>query len=213
MARHVHGTSTALRLLAASLIMLAHPACKTQGLLPDWALETRRPETALETFSHELHKGAFERNDIQCFACHTMAARIDDAQEAADAIRASKAAFRPGKEQCHVCHYNPAAGNTAPDRCGLCHLDPSAVAPPNHNFDWIKRHAVFAKADNRCEECHRPRFCEECHSRRDQTTRTFHDRNVRFVHGIEARANPMKCGQCHTPNFCESCHVKGGYER
>ncbi len=35
----------------------------------------------------------------------------------------SKEAFTGGKDACHVCHYNPQTGNTAPDRCGLCHVD------------------------------------------------------------------------------------------
>ena len=164
-------------------------------------------------FSHERHQKALGEK-FDCLACHRMGTKITDTKEAADAIRASQAAMAPGKEQCHSCHFAPGGGSTAPDRCGLCHLDTRAIAPANHNFDWLNRHAVFAKADAvACEDCHRPRFCEECHNRRDQPTRAFHDRNFRFVHGIEARANPMRCGQCHQPNFCDNCHAKGGYER
>ena len=127
----------------------------------------------------------------------------------------SKETFAPGKETCHFCHYNPQTGNTAPDRCGLCHLDLRSIQPANHNFDWINRHAVYAKADaGSCDTCHRPSTCQDCHLRRDQSVRTFHDRNIRFTHGIEARANPMRCGECHAPRFfCQKCHVEGGYER
>jgi hypothetical protein len=212
--RHVHGLSTAVWLLLPCLAILAQGGCKSQDMMPSWGLKTEHPTTALEKFSHDLHEGVFQRENIECFACHTTAARTDDEKEAADAIGTATGPFTPGKEQCHVCHYNPVAGNTAPDRCSLCHLDVQEIAPANHNFDWMNRHAVFAKADPaRCEECHRPSFCQECHNRRDETVRRVHDRNFRFVHGIEARANPMRCGQCHAQSFCEGCHVKGGYER
>jgi hypothetical protein len=120
----------------------------------------------------------------------------------------------PGKEACHVCHFNPAVGSTAPDRCGICHVDVREIQPANHNYDWMNRHAVFAKAaEQTCEECHRPRMCQDCHKRRDLTVRNFHDRNVRFTHGIEARANPMRCGECHVIGFCNQCHTEGGFER
>lgn len=201
-------------ILALALALLAHHGCRARELNGSWGWQAERPQTPQQTFSHERHQTVFAQQHVACFACHTMAAGIDDPKNAAAAIRASETAFLPSKEACHVCHYNPQAGNTAPDRCSLCHVDVREVEPANHNFDWVKRHAVFAKADGgSCEGCHRPRFCEDCHSRRDETTRTVHDRNFRFVHGIEARANPMVCGQCHAPSFCESCHAKGGYER
>jgi hypothetical protein len=201
--------------LAAVVIgMLAAWACRnpTRGL--DWGWRGEREIEPLHTFSHQEHASVFEREQIQCFACHTMTARIQDEQEAAAAIRASHETFVGGKDACHSCHYNPQAGNTAPDRCGLCHLDVSEVAPANHNHDWMARHVVFAKADAQsCEGCHQVRQCQDCHNRRDQTVRSFHDTNIRFTHGIEARANPMRCGQCHTSGFCQRCHVEGGYEK
>lgn len=180
----------------------------------EWGWKAERPPGPLQVFSHQTHKGVFQREQVQCFACHTMAARIDDEQEAAAAIKASKDTFAPGKEICHSCHYNTQVGNTAPDRCSLCHLDVRQIEPANHNYDWMTRHLVFAKTDNdTCQGCHQQRFCQDCHNRRDETVRTVHDTNVRFTHGIEARANPMRCGQCHERGFCQRCHVEGGYEK
>jgi hypothetical protein len=39
-----------------------------------------------------------------------------------------------------------------------------------------------------------------------------HDRNFRFIHGIEVRANPRGCGNCHQVTFCDTCHIEGGYD-
>jgi hypothetical protein len=202
---------------AALLVLLAHPGCRTQDLNQRWGWKADRPITPMKTFSHGAHRNVFEQNGIECFACHTMTARITgegSEAAAAEAIRASKEAFYPGKETCHDCHYNPRRGNTAPDRCDLCHLDVQAIQPANHNHDWMNRHGVFAKADQAtCETCHRPSTCQNCHVRRDQSVRTVHDRTFRFTHGIAARANPMACGQCHDlRSFCTTCHTQGGYE-
>jgi len=201
--------------IAAALAVLALPSCRTQDLNQQWGWKTDRPATPMKAFSHGVHRDVFARQKIECFACHTMTARIaGDEKQMADAIRASKEAFYPEKETCHSCHYNPQRGNTAPDRCGLCHLDVQEIQPANHNYDWMNRHGVFAKADETaCESCHRPSMCQNCHERRDQSVRTVHDRTFRFTHGIEARANPMACGQCHElRSFCETCHAKGGYD-
>lgn len=205
---------TVLCLVLLCLAILAPQGCRNGGPALEWGWKTERPPGPLKTFSHQGHKGTFQREQVQCFACHTMTARIDDEQEAAAAIQASKTTFMPGKEVCHSCHYNPQVGNTAPDRCGLCHLDVREIMPANHNYDWMTRHLVFAKADiESCEGCHQARYCQDCHNRRDQTVRTVHDTNIRFTHGIEARANPMRCGECHDSGFCQQCHVKGGYEK
>ena len=205
---------TALCLIILLLELLAPSGCRNQGHSIDWAWTTKRPASPLDTFSHQAHKAVFERQQVQCFACHTMTARVQNDQEAAAAIQASKETFVGGKDACHSCHYNPQRGNTAPDRCGLCHLDVREIEPANHNYDWLTRHLVFAKTDPQsCEGCHQPRYCQDCHNRRDQTVRTYHDTNIRFTHGIEARADPMRCGECHTIGFCERCHVKGGYEK
>ena len=114
----------------------------------------------------------------------------------------------------YFCHYNPKAGNIAPEKCGICHTDLLEIQPANHNFDWAIKHAVFAKADDQdCESCHTPRFCEDCHKRRDVPTRLVHDRNYIVVHTVDARANPRTCGNCHDITFCNKCHREGGYER
>jgi hypothetical protein len=209
-------------------------ACRNVGHGVDWGWRAERPANPLQVFSHQTHKDVFAREKIECFACHTMTARIADEKDAADAIRASKDAVGgaggkdteaadathalndafSGKAACHACHYNPQTGNTAPDRCGLCHADVRDIQPASHNYDWLSRHLVFAKNDAQsCESCHQPRYCQDCHNRRDETVRSYHDPNIRFVHGIEARANPRKCGECHTAGFCQTCHVKGGYEK
>jgi hypothetical protein len=183
---------------------------------PRWGWNAERPTTAMKTFSHGTHRNVFEREKLECYACHTMTARIaGDDKDVAEAIRASHETFYPGKETCHGCHYNPKQGNTAPDRCDLCHLDVRAIQPANHNFDWMNRHGVFAKADaGTCDSCHRPSTCQNCHERRDPSVRTVHDRNFRFTHAIEARANPMRCAQCHElRSFCQKCHFEGGYEK
>lgn len=209
-------TTALLGLAALLLAALAWPGCRTQELNQGWGWNVDRPATPMKTFSHGVHRSVFEREKFECYACHTMTARITgDDKDVAQAIRASKETFYPEKETCHFCHYNPQKGNTAPDRCDLCHLDVRAIQPANHNFDWMKRHAVFAKADaGTCDSCHRPSMCQNCHERRDTSVRTVHDRNVRFTHGIEARANPMRCGQCHElRSFCQKCHVEGGYEK
>ncbi len=206
--------TSSICLVLASFATVVVFGCQKLGQGVDWGWKAERPADALGVFSHQTHKTVFAREQIQCFACHTMSARVTDEQEAAAAIRASKEAFTGGKEACHACHYNPAAGNSAPDRCGLCHADVRDVEPANHNFDWLNRHLVFAKDDPvSCEGCHQQRYCQDCHNRRDETVRNYHDTNIRFTHGIEARANPMKCGQCHTSGFCQRCHTEGGYEK
>jgi len=210
----VRGGQTVKWVVVVALAALAAFGCRKLNQSMEWGWKAQRPTDALSVFSHQTHKAVFEREQLQCAACHTMTARISDDQEAAAAIRASKQIFTGGKDACHACHYNPTTGNTAPDRCGLCHMDVREVEPANHNFDWLSRHLVFAKNDPAsCEGCHQQRYCQDCHERRDQTVRSYHDTNIRFTHGIEARANPMKCGECHTAGFCQRCHVEGGYEK
>lgn len=209
-------TTGLLVLTALLLAALTWPGCRAQDLNHGWGWNAERPATPMKTFSHDVHRAVFAREKLECFACHTMTARITGGdKEVAETIRASKEMFYPGKETCHACHYNPQKGNTAPDRCDLCHLDVQAIQPANHNFDWMNRHAVYAKADaGSCEGCHRPSTCQNCHERRDPSVRTMHDRNFRFTHGIEARANPMRCAQCHDlRSFCQKCHVQGGYDK
>jgi hypothetical protein len=165
-------------------------------------------------FSHKVHENVLKKEGLTCVACHPMGLKIEEKEEKERAT-ISEAAFLPGKETCHFCHFNPKVGSIAPDRCGICHFDLGKIQPATHNFDWISKHAVYSKADiSDCESCHSPRFCEDCHKRRDLPTRRFHDRNFRFVHPIEARANPRECGTCHElKSFCVKCHTEGGYDR
>lgn len=196
--------------------VLALVSCRKQdGDDGKFAWNAKRPQTMQETFSHEVHKPVLSKEGFECFVCHPMEVELDDEAEMEALIRASTETFFPGKETCHFCHYNPQAGNIAPDNCGSCHFNVREIQPANHNFDWTSRHVVFSKADVRdCETCHSPRFCEGCHEQRDVTVRRVHDRNFRFVHAIEARANPSQCGSCHKlKSFCDKCHIEGGYER
>ncbi|MEM4658552.1 MAG: hypothetical protein QXX77_09060 [Candidatus Methanosuratincola sp.] len=207
--------STLVRISTLCLAALATAGCRTQDMGGGWGWSANRPKTMQETFSHEVHKEVLKKEGFECYVCHPAAIKIEGEKEAEEAIRASKESFFPGKETCHFCHYNPQSGSIAPDQCSLCHFNIREIQPANHNVDWLARHAVYSKADAAaCEDCHSPRYCEDCHKRRDLPTRRFHDRTFRFIHGIEARANPMKCGQCHeSVSFCEKCHVEGGYER
>ena len=165
-------------------------------------------------FSHKVHENVLKKEGFTCVACHPMGLEIEEKEEK-ERAKISEADFFPGKETCHFCHFNPKVGSIAPDRCGICHFDLAKIQPATHNFDWISKHAVYSKADiSDCESCHSPRFCEDCHKRRDLPTRRFHDRNFRFVHPIEARANPRECGNCHElKSFCVKCHTEGGYDR
>jgi len=198
------------------LILLVLCGCKTQDSEKNgWGWKVGRPQRIQDTFSHEVHKKVLESEGFECLVCHTTGLEIEEEKEEEKMIEVSKESFFPGKETCHFCHFNPQAGNIAPDRCSTCHFDIRGIIPANHNFDWMSKHAVFSKADETgCESCHTPRFCEDCHKRRDLPTLRVHDRNFRFIHGIEARANPRECGNCHElRSFCDQCHIKGGYER
>jgi len=189
--------------------------CRTPGNDSRWGWKAKRPKKMQEVFSHDVHKAVLRREGFECFACHPMAVKIKEEEKAAEMIRASNETFFPGKETCHFCHFKPKAESIAPEKCGICHMNTRDIRPANHNFDWITRHAVFSKTDaGSCENCHTPRFCEDCHKKRELTTRRVHDRNFRFVHPIEARANPSKCGSCHQlKSFCDKCHAEGGFER
>ncbi|HEX9756574.1 MAG TPA: hypothetical protein VGB26_02085 [Nitrospiria bacterium] len=181
----------------------------------EWGWKAQRPASIQEVFSHEVHETVLEKEGFACSVCHPMGALIEEEKEEEKMYDFSKEVFFPGKETCHFCHFNPKGINVAPGRCGLCHFDLLEVQPANHQFDWGSKHGVYAKADGGdCGSCHLPKFCEDCHQRRDLPTQRVHDRNFRFVHGMEARVNPKSCGNCHELiGFCASCHIEGGYER
>jgi hypothetical protein len=202
-------------LFIVSFLIAALYGCPTQDGETEWGWKAKRPQRMQDTFSHEVHKKVFEKEGFGCSVCHTMGIEIPEEMEEKKMVQISEEAFFPGKETCHFCHYNPQAGNRVPDECGVCHFNLREIQPANHNFDWMAKHAVFAKADEEdCQSCHSPRFCEDCHKRRDLPTLRFHDRNFRFVHAIEARANPRACGNCHElKSFCVKCHTEGGYDR
>lgn len=192
-------------------------SCQTQNPEKDGlAWNAKRPQTIQMTFSHEVHKKVLEKEGFDCFVCHPMNLELEDKEELEieELIKASKQTFFPGKQTCHFCHFNPKSGNIAPDKCSICHFNLREIWPKNHNFDWIAKHAVYSKADvSDCESCHSQTFCNDCHKRRDTPTLRVHDRNYRFIHGIEARANPTLCGKCHeAKSFCDTCHIKGGYD-
>jgi len=194
-------------------LVVALAACGTQSGDDGAGGKPKMPLDVKMNYSHEVHKSVMEKEGFDCFVCHPVNVKFEDEKSIEEAIKASKQAFFPGKDTCHFCHYNPQAGNIAPGDCSTCHFNMAEIQPKNHNFNWMSKHAVFAKADEEsCENCHSPRFCEDCHKRRDLPTIMVHDRNFRFIHGIEARANPRQCGNCHQITFCNTCHVKGGYD-
>jgi len=197
-----------------ALLFISLYGCPNPEKEDNWAWNAKRPQRMQDTFSHEVHKKIFEKENFQCLTCHTMDLGIENEEDMDKLTKLSDKSFFPGKETCHFCHYNPEAGNIGPGKCSICHFNLEDIQPANHNFDWLSKHAVFAKSDmNKCENCHTQTFCQDCHNRRDLPTRRFHDRNYRFVHGIEARVNPSRCGNCHETSFCDKCHFEGGYDR
>ncbi|KRT67022.1 MAG: hypothetical protein XU11_C0001G0004 [Candidatus Dadabacteria bacterium CSP1-2] len=196
--------------ILALFILYGCPS-KEQGA--EWGWKYQKPLRPQETFSHKVHENVLKKEGLTCVTCHPIGLEIEEKEEKKRA-EISEAALFPGKETCHFCHYNPMAGNVAPEKCGVCHFNLLEIQPANHNFDWAIKHAVFAKTDDQdCESCHTPRFCEDCHKRRDVPTRLVHDRNYIVVHTVDARANPRTCGNCHEITFCNQCHREGGYER
>ena len=203
-------------MLLLSLTLL-YSGCSTQGSDTNGLqADMQRPSSAKMTFSHEVHKKAFDKMGFDCTTCHPMNIQAEnkDELEIEQIIKNSEQSFFPGKETCHFCHYNTVSGNIAPGDCKICHINPRDVQPNNHNFNWMEKHAVFSKSNLKsCENCHSQAFCNDCHKRRDIPTMRVHDRNFRFIHGIEARANPNSCGKCHQEqSFCQTCHIKGGYD-
>ncbi len=197
-----------------SLIMLILflQGCRTSGM--DWGWKAERPQKIQDVFSHANHEKAFKKEGFDCSACHPMNFLIQEEEEK-KMHAVSKEVFFPGKQTCHFCHFNPKSLSNAPGQCSLCHFDLLSIQPPNHQFDWGRKHSVYSKADTgKCETCHLAKFCEDCHQRRDLATERVHDRNFRLVHGMEARVNPTSCGNCHERvSFCDECHIEGGYER
>jgi len=178
-------------------------------------LNTKISRDIRVNYSHEVHKNVMGKEGFDCFVCHPMNIEFEEEKDIEEMIKESKQSFFPGKETCHFCHYNPQAGNIAPNQCDTCHINLYEIQPKNHNFNWMSKHAVFSKANvESCENCHsNPAFCQDCHKRRDLPTLRVHDRNFRFIHGIEVRANPRQCGNCHElKSFCDTCHIKGGYD-
>jgi len=189
-------------------------ACSTQNA-SDGGEDSaaKAPGDLKVNYSHEVHKKVMDKEGFDCFVCHPMNVEVEEELSVEELIKISNTSFFPGKETCHFCHFNPEAGNIAPNQCDMCHANLAEIQPKNHNFNWSSKHAVFSKADQEsCESCHAPVFCQDCHKRRDLPTQRVHDRNFRFIHGIEARADPRQCGNCHQITFCDTCHIKGGYD-
>ena len=203
-----------IAIIAFSILMLGVIGCRTQGASDGSEdMKTKTSEDLKVNYSHDVHKSVMEKEEFDCFVCHPMNVEVEEELSPEEMIKISNKSFFPGKETCHFCHFNPQAGNIAPNQCDTCHINLADIQPKNHNFDWTSKHAVFSKANGEsCESCHAPVFCQDCHKRKDLPTRAVHDRNFRFIHGIEARANPRECGNCHQVTFCDTCHIKGGYD-
>lgn len=199
---------------AFAVLIAGALACSTQNA-SDGGEEAaaKAPGDVMVNYSHEVHKKVMEKEGFDCFVCHPMNVEVQEEMSIEEMIKISNTSFFPGKETCHFCHFNPEAGNIAPNQCDMCHMNLVDIQPKNHFFNWSSKHAVFSKADEEsCEQCHAPVFCQDCHKRRDLPTQRVHDRNFRFIHGIEARADPRQCGNCHQITFCDTCHIKGGYD-
>ena len=203
-----------IAIIAFSMLLLGLIGCRTQGTSDGSEdMKNKAPGDLKVNYSHDVHKNVMEKEGFDCFVCHPMNVEVEEELSPEEMIKISKKSFFPGKETCHFCHFNPQAGNIAPNQCDRCHINLVDIRPKNHNFNWMSKHAVFSKADaESCESCHAPVFCQDCHKRRDLPTIRMHDRNFRFIHGIEARANPRGCGNCHQVTFCDTCHIKGGYD-
>ena len=204
----------AIAITAFSILMICMIACRTQSAGDGTEdIKTKSPTEHKFNYSHDVHKNVMEKEGFDCFVCHPMNVEVSEELSPEEMIKISNKSLFPGKETCHFCHFNPQAGNIAPGQCDMCHINMVDIQPKNHNFNWMSKHAVFSKADEKsCQSCHAPVFCQDCHKRRDLPTQRVHDRNFRFIHGIEARANPRECGNCHQVTFCDTCHKQGGYD-
>lgn len=152
-----------------------------------------------DKFDHEMHMGLFEMAGTPCTTCHP----TDDSYGNREKMN------RLG---CHSCHKNPDPPLPASQDCTVCHIDGWFPKPESHKSGWIGKHQMYAKQDaNVCTQCHQdPMFCMDCHNRRDSVQTRMHDRNFKFFHSIQARANPRQCDACHVVNFCQQCHEGRG---
>ncbi len=203
-----------IAIIAILILIIGMIACRTQSTGDGSEdVKSKMPADPKVIYSHDVHKNVMEKEGFDCFVCHPMNTEVSEELSLEEMIKISNKSFFPGKETCHFCHFNPQAGNIAPNQCDMCHINMANIQPKNHNFNWMSKHAVFSKADEEsCQSCHAPVFCQDCHKRRDLPTLRVHDRNFRFIHGIEARANPRACGNCHQVTFCDTCHTEGGYD-
>ena len=100
---------------------------------------------------------------------------------------------------------------TAPQACTTCHDNLAAAAagePRGRLAQGARQHRAGATRRRARTVIAKP-FCINCHERRDTIQTLVHERNFRFFHSVEARANPMQCGSCHREDFCINCHQQG----
>ncbi len=88
--------------------------------------------------------------------------------------------------------------------------DSSAMAPPDHDDDWLQRHGVAARVrSSTCEECHTEQDCNDCHDGTVASSNSVHPPNYDVLHASDARTRRDDCTDCHTiETFCTQCHAR-----
>jgi len=165
--------------------------------------EKRREMRPELYFPHRAHEEAMEASGVTCLACHPFS--TNQARDPRRAAALAEVANEPLKAICHSCHVEDRSG---PARCRLCHPRPQAIWPSDHDFDYVRQHALDGALDeNACRRCHLELAdCVACHFRRDGGPGQVHRLGYRLSHGLEARLDPAGCGRCHNPSYCFDCH-------
>jgi hypothetical protein len=158
-------------------------------------------------FSHAFH---IDRFGEDCTRCHKQLSEPDH-----------PVPLSAGHAACLQCHDH--ADQYADARCSTCHVDLKhyplkPVVELSHQGDFLRRHAIVARAGTAsCAACHEQNFCLDCHARTamtpievrlpDRPDRQFvHWNDFIGRHPVEARADPASCTRCHALTSCENCH-------
>jgi hypothetical protein len=145
-------------------------------------------------FDHAKHE------DVECASCHSASITNDGWQP------------RPlvPQAKCEDCHGEKKV-EVAEASCKSCHgADVKAMAPPDHQVTWGKRHGDAAKwrvwetHGTDCTTCHQNDSCTTCHSTKkpDSHTALWRMRG----HGQAASWDQASCNTCHETGQCIQCH-------
>ncbi len=196
----IFGLAVVVALVSVSAAVAGRPA-RPGGLDPDQPTPTVIDPVP---YDHSAHAEVMEAKGVSCVTCHPVGARTEQG--------APSKALEPPLQVCHSCHLREAKGapRQAGPKCLQCHADRMELVPSNHQVDWMKMHAIEARAlSNSCDSCHEPRRCVDCHEGRGALSRTPHPPGFRATHGIEARIDPASCSTCHVETSCTACHTSG----